>query len=266
MRADAGSQPTLSVAILARDEAHYLRDCIASLHGLNAEIVVLVDSSSRDATATIAADAGAQVHRAHWRGFPGQRNLALSLCHGTWVLFLDADERLTEELRTELQQLSAEPPAAATGGYLIPRYNIFFGRILQGGGWYPDHQLRLMRRLGSQYDEQIAVHEVASVIGRVERLKGHLRHINIETLPEFAQKQSRYAWAEARSRLTSGRRARRRNVAGGPLREFVYRFVTLEAWRDGLLGLFLAVSLAWFEYVTQLMWRALLRQTADRTR
>jgi glycosyltransferase involved in cell wall biosynthesis len=247
--------PLLSVAIIARDEARHLADCLASLHGIAGEVVVLVDSAGSDATAEIAAAAGARVYHAAWRGFPGQRNLALDLCRGEWVLFIDADERLTAELTAELLDLLPKLAAGRARGYRLPRRNLFFGRPLRAGGWYPDYQLRLLHRTGSRYDEQIAVHETAAVDGPIADLHGHLLHINIETLGEFGRKQARYAWAEARSRLQQQRRARRRNLIGGPLREGYYRLITLQSWRDGLVGLFLAVSMAWFELVTQLMWR-----------
>jgi glycosyltransferase involved in cell wall biosynthesis len=250
--------PLLSAAIIARDEARHIGDCLASLHGLADEVVVLVDTACSDDTAAIAARAGAQVHHAAWRGFPGQRNLALDRCHGEWVLFLDADERLTAELADELRALLPTLTAGRARGYRLPRRNLFFGRPLRAGGWYPDYQLRLLHRSSSRFDERVAVHETALVQGPISKLDGHLLHINIEDLDEFGRKQARYAWAEARSRLQQRRRARRRNLIGGPLRELYYRLITLQSWRDGAIGIFLAVSMAWFELLTQLMWRALL--------
>ncbi len=249
----------LSVAIIARDEQRHIGACLESLHTLAdvvaLETVVLLDSRSCDATGTIAAAHGARVYHEPWRGFPAQRNRALHLCRGGWVLFLDADERVTAELCHELAHLlqaqHAQPEAPASPvGYWIPRHNSFFGRVVRGGGWYPDRQLRLLRRGAAHYDEACLVHETARLAGTAGSLHGHLFHENIEHVQEFWQKQSRYAVEQARTLALAGRRFRWRNLAGAPARELWRRYVLLAGWRDGATGLVLCGSLAWFELVT----------------
>lgn len=237
----------LSVAIIARDEERHIGGCLASVAGLADEALVLLDERTRDATAAVAASHGAAVVREPWRGFPAQRNRALELCRGDWVLFLDADERVTPELAAELRALVAAGDTRA--GFWIPRHNLFFGRALRGGGWYPDHQLRLLRRAAARYDEGRLVHEFAELDGPAGELCGHLRHLNIEGLGELWAKQSIYALAEARTMYAAGRRARWRNFLGAPARELWRRYVALGGWRDGPLGLFLCATLAWFEVV-----------------
>jgi glycosyltransferase involved in cell wall biosynthesis len=237
----------LSVAIIARDEQRHLGACLESVAGLADEVLLLLDERSRDQSAQIASAHGATIYREPWRGFPGQRNRALALCKHPWVLFVDADERVTPELRAEIQVLLAGPLPYA--GYWIPRRNLFFGRALRGGGWYPDYQLRLLRREAAHYDEGRAVHELAQLAGQAGRLGGHLLHLNIEALGELWAKQSAYALAEARALYAQGRRARWRNFLGAPAREFWRRFVALGGWRDGALGFFLCATLAWFEVV-----------------
>lgn len=255
----------LSVAIIAKDEELYIGGCLASVRGLANEVIVLLDDRSCDGTARIAEHYGAKVYREPWRGFPAQRNRALDLCQGAWVLFIDADERVTPELRTEICTLlavwAAEHPADATSdsghagaeapiaGYWIPRHNIFFGWQLRGGGWYPDHQLRLLYRRRARYDPQRLVHELVQLDGTAAYLQQHLRHYNIERIGEFWQKQTSYALSEARTLAAAGRRARWRNFLGGPAREFWHRYVKLGGWRDGALGLFLCAAMAWFEVV-----------------
>jgi glycosyltransferase involved in cell wall biosynthesis len=237
----------LTVAIIARDEARHIAGCLASVAGLADDVLVLLDDRTSDATGAISREHGARVVCEPWRGFPAQRNRALELARGEWVLFLDADERVTPELRTELTALLGG--AAAAAGYRIPRYNLFFGRVVRGGGWYPDHQLRLLRRTCARYNEARLVHEFAELNGPVAVLHAHLLHHNIERLDEFWLKQTRYALAEARTLHREGRRARWRNFVGAPAREFVRRFLRLGGWRDGALGLFLCAALAWFEVV-----------------
>jgi (heptosyl)LPS beta-1,4-glucosyltransferase len=234
------------VVIIARDEQRHIVGCLASLRGLTDEVLLLLDSRSSDATASLATAHGARVVVAPWRGFPAQRNHALELCQSEWVFFVDADERVSAELAAELSEL---PEQAETAGYWIPRHNLFFGQVLRGGGWYPDHQLRLLRRRAAHYDESRLVHEYAELSGPAGELRGHLIHHNIERLGELWLKQSRYALAEARTLALNGRRVRRRNFLGAPARELWRRYVALGGWRDGPLGLFLCATLAWHEVV-----------------
>jgi N-acetylglucosaminyl-diphospho-decaprenol L-rhamnosyltransferase len=235
----------LSAAIIARDEEHHIGRCLASLHGVVEEIVVLVDDRTRDRTAAIAREHGARVHLLPWQGFPAQRNRALELCSGTWVLFIDADEQLTPELARELRMLRETPADdSAPAGYWIPRYNLFFGQRLRGGGWYPDHQLRLLRRDKARYEPQRLVHEFAQLNGEAARLEGHLVHHNIERVDELWRKQRAYAIFEAQTLYLNGERARRRNFVARPLRELHRRYLRLGGWRDGSLGLFLCGTMA----------------------
>ncbi|MFV9503796.1 MAG: glycosyltransferase family 2 protein [Oscillochloridaceae bacterium umkhey_bin13] len=237
----------LAAAIIARDEEQHLDGCLASLVGLADEVLVLLDDRTRDASAAIATARGARVVTAAWQGYPAQHNLALRLCRQPWVLFVDADERVTPELASAIRALLATTPSA--DGYWLPRYNLFFGQTLRGGGWYPDHQLRLLRREVAHYDEARLVHEYAEVPGPTAYLHAHLLHHNIDRLGELWAKQSGYALAEARTLYRAGRRARARNLFGAPAREFWRRYISLGGWRDGGLGLFLSATMAWHEVV-----------------
>jgi len=233
---------------------------------------VLLDSRTSDRTAAISHAHGAQVIVEPWRGFAAQRNRALDMCVGDWVLFLDADERVTPELRAEIQDILASPDkmtrwqddeirqgtvtlspchlvTLSPTGYWIPRHNQFFGQTLRGGGWYPDHQLRLLRRGHARYDEARLVHEFAQLDGPAGYLSQHLLHLNIERMDELWRKQTSYAIQEAQTLYQSGRRARWRNFVGAPLREFRRRYITLGGYRDGTLGLLLCATLAYFEWV-----------------
>jgi glycosyltransferase involved in cell wall biosynthesis len=274
----------LSVAIIAKDEERYLAGAIESARAVADEVLVLLDDRTADASATIARESGARLVVEPWRGFSAQRNRALALCSHPWVLFLDADERITRELADELLEIrdwrlgmpasdsvSTRPatpdanPASSDPqspnlqspivGYAIPRYNLFFGRRLRGGGWYPDPQLRLLRRDRARYDEARLVHEFPLLEGELGALRGHLLHHNIDALGEFWRKQSEFARKEADTLLAQGVRARPQTFLGAPARELWRRFVRLGGWRDGVLGLFLCGALALFELIKALrMW------------
>jgi glycosyltransferase involved in cell wall biosynthesis len=237
----------LSVAIIARNEERHINGALASVADLAGEIVAVIDHRSSDATADICRAFGARVHIEPWRGFPAQRNRALDLCTGAWVLFLDADERVTPDLAAEIR--AALTGESGMAGFWIPRYNLFFGQRLRGGGWYPDHQLRLMRRACARYDEARLVHEVAALDGPAGTLRHHLLHLNIEHLDELWRKQRAYAIQEAHTLFTARTPVRWRTFIGAPAREFYRRFVTLRGYRDGALGLFLCATMAYFEVV-----------------
>jgi glycosyltransferase involved in cell wall biosynthesis len=251
----------LSVAIIAKDEQRHIGAALASVAGLAGEVIVLLDSRTSDRTAAISREHGAQVIVEPWRGFAAQRNRALDVCVGDWVLFLDADERVTTELRDEILQIAdcklqieatqstiynLQPTIA---GYWIPRHNQFFGKTLRGGGWYPDHQLRLLRRGQARYDESQLVHEFAQLEGPAGYMNQHLLHLNIEHMDELWRKQTSYAIHESQALYQAGRRARWRNFIGAPLREFQRRYLTLGGYRDGPTGLLLCATLAYFEWV-----------------
>lgn len=245
---------SLAVAIIARDEARHIGAALASVSALADETLVLLDDRTIDATAAIARSHGAQVVVAPWPGFPAQRNQALALCHADWLLFLDADERVSAELAAEIEHIvtdhsTVDRRRSSIAGYWIPRHNLFFGRVVHGGGWYPDRQLRLLWRTQARYDQARLVHEFAQLDGETGQLAGHLTHINIERMGEFWRKQRAYALQEAQTLRRAGRTARWRNFVGAPVREFARRYWQLGGWRDGALGLLLCGALAYFELV-----------------
>ncbi len=237
----------ISVALLARDEERHIAEAIRSAEPIAAEVVVLLDPRTVDRTAEIARAAGATVYEEPFRSHSAQRNRALALCRYPWVLFLDADERLTPELVAEVGTLDLETSPYA--GYTVPRYNLYWGRRLRGGGWYPDRQLLLLRRNLAHYDERRLIHELAELDGPAGELAGHLLHINIESLHELRRKQRDYALKEAQTLWGQGIRARPRNLLLQPLREVKRRFWTWEGYRDGALGLFLALVMGYYEAV-----------------
>lgn len=244
----------ISVAIIARDEERHLGDAIRSAASVAGETLVVLDPRTTDRTRAIAEAHGARVVDEPFRSHAAQRNRALEHCRGAWVLFLDADERLTAELADEIGRLERDGALSQAGrsgyqGYTIPRFNLYWGRRLRGGGWYPDRQLRLVRRDAAHYDEQRLIHELAEVEGSVGELRGHLLHINIESWAELRRKQYLYAIKEAETLYLTGTRAQPRNLLLQPPREVWRRFWTWQGYRDGGLGLLLALTMGYYEAV-----------------
>jgi glycosyltransferase involved in cell wall biosynthesis len=237
------AQPvTLTAAVIARDEERMLAGCLASVAFAD-ERLVLVDARTVDRTREIARQGGARVHERAFDTFAAQRDAALALARGDWVLFVDADERVTPTLRDEVERTLAAPGA---DGYWIPRHNYLMGRVVTHAGWFPDYQMRLLKRASTRFDPRRPVHEVPLVDGTVGYLSAPFVHFNYATLGEFVRKQERYCGLEAERWLVSYGRPRLRAVLGQPLREFWSRYVTLDGYREGGLGLVLSAILAYY--------------------
>jgi glycosyltransferase involved in cell wall biosynthesis len=244
-------RPRLTAAVIARDEERMLGDCVRSI-GFADECLVLVDAATRDQTREIARGLGARVEERVFDNFAAQRDAALSLATGEWVLFVDADERVTPELRSEVLRAIGGPGECR--GFWIPRHNYLMGHVIRHAGWFPDYQLRLLERAGAHMDPLRVVHEVALVDGPVGYLHQPLVHFNYRTLGEFIATQERYCPLEAERWLAVFGRPRPRALIGQPAREFWRRYVQLAGYRDGLLGLVLSVLLAY--YAAKAIWLA----------
>ena len=235
----------LTAAVIARDEERHIAACLESLAFAD-ERLVLVDSVTVDRTREIARLHGARVEENVFRNFAAQREAALELASGDWVLFVDADERVPEALRDEV--LRAVAQSDNRRGYWIPRHNYLFGREIRHAGWFPDHQLRLLEKSAARFDPSRVVHELAIVDGQVGYLSQPLVHFNYANLAEFIAKQERYSRFEAERWLATYGRPRRRALLGQPLREFWRRYVELQGYRDGPLGLLLGVLLGYYAW------------------
>lgn len=238
------------VAILTKNEAHHIGDCIKSL--LWADTIILEDSFSTDGTVEIAAGLGAKVFQNKFVNFAVARNTALKnaqTLQGEWILFVDADERVTPELAHEIQQVVNN---SQTVGWWTPRYNIMWGHRMRGGGWYPDYQLRLMRLDAAHYDPERQVHEIVLLDGQADYLKEHLIHYNYDTLAQFKLKQNRYLDFEAKILKEKGIRAKPWTYLTMPLREFRRRYFSLAGYKDGWVGLQVCGLMSWYMFVTYL--------------
>jgi glycosyltransferase involved in cell wall biosynthesis len=235
----------LTAIVLTRNEAEHLPGCLRSLGHLTDDILVL-DSGSTDATCRIATRAGARVEQRAFDGFASQRNAALDLVpDAAWVLFLDADERLTHAAACEIAA-TLHSVADDVAAIWLPRRNIVFGKALRGGGWWPDHQARLLRRGRARFDERRQVHETAIIDGASLYLTQPITHFNYASRREFLAKQRAYTALRVQQ-LDTAAVPRRRAYLGGPGRELWRRLVRSRGYRDGSTGLFMASVLAFEE-------------------
>ena len=185
--------PTLSVIVIARNEARHIADSVRS--AAFADEVIVLDSGSSDDTVDQARAAGAKVVvDADWQGFGVQKNRALALATGDWVFSLDADERITPPLREQLAQAIAAPQGHVA--FAVNRRSSFCGQFMNHSGWYPDRVLRLFRRDAARFSNDL-VHERVLADGPVGRLSGELLHESMRDLESALVKLDRYSSAGA---------------------------------------------------------------------
>lgn len=225
---------TLTACLIVRDEERHLPECLAGL-GFCDEVVV-VDSGSRDRTVEIAREAGARVIENPWPGFAAQRNVALDHASGDWVLEIDADERVTPELATEmrerLEQLPAEVRMAA-----VPMRDVFLGKALGPSSRYPRYRHRLFRRGAFRHDEERTVHEGLWPDGPTAALQGELRHLLASGWDEAVRDAVAYARLDAAQHTRPGPGEALKGIVVRPAAKFLYRLLIYGGWRDGARGL-----------------------------
>jgi glycosyltransferase involved in cell wall biosynthesis len=241
------SRSTLSVAVITYNEEENLPRTLESVRF--ADEVVIVDSGSTDRTVEIAKSFGAKVFIEPWKGFALQKNSAIDKCVGTWVLSLDADEELTQELQTEIRNtLDADaemtPPV---DGYRLRLRHVFLGRWIRYGGYYPDLKLRLFRRVTAvgpaQFTER-PVHESVQVAGRVETMEKDFLHHGYPNLEIYLEHMNRYSTLGGRLAAEKGKTSRSWpgfcwNVALVPALTFVWNYFFRLGFLDGREGLLL---------------------------
>lgn len=232
----------LKAVILSLNEARHITACIDSVRWTDG--IVVFDSYSTDDTVTLAEQAGAEVLQHAFENYSQQRNAALSAVDADWVFFLDADERATPELGAEIREVITTRREV---GWWIPRYNYIFGHRMRGAGWWPDSQLRLLRRDRAHYDPHRAVHEEAIIDGEVGTLKHPFIHYNYETLRQFVVKQRKYTDFDAGILLQKNIHPKFYTPYTQALRHFWWRFVTLHGWRDGGYGILLSALMSYYE-------------------
>ena len=237
--------PTLSVAIITKNEEANLARTLKSVQF--ADEIVVLDSASTDRTQQIAREFRAKVYDEPWKGFAGSKNSAIAKCTGTWILSLDADEELSEELQRQIRTLlPTNPPADA---YYLRRRNLFLGRWIKHGGFYPDPKLRLFRRKAANFTtppqfEDRPVHETIAFDGEADTLDYDLIHHAYPTLETYIEHMDRYSSLGCGLLVQAGRVSRSlpsfvANVFVIPQLTFLWNYVLRLGFLDGREGLLL---------------------------
>lgn len=224
-------RPALSVVIITKNAGTQLGACLDSASF--ADEIVVVDSGSTDGTAELAAARGARVLQKEWLGFGPQKQYAVEAARNDWVLCLDADERVSADLRASILAALAAPTASA---YAMPRCNRFMGRWLRHGEGYPDWSLRLFDRRKARWSND-PVHEKVLSDAPVARIKGDLLHESAESLASYLEKQNRYTSIQAEALFKAGKRSGVAQLLLSPLLRFVKFYFLRLGFLDGSAGL-----------------------------
>jgi (heptosyl)LPS beta-1,4-glucosyltransferase len=235
----------LAAIVLTKNEEQHIGACLDSLAW--AEQRVVFDSFSTDRTCEIAREHGAEVMQHPFSDYASQRNAALQTIKADWIFFVDADERATPELTEEITKIiddSGPGKGADIVGWHVPRRNYLFGKLTRGAGYWPDYQMRLLKRGCARYDRPAS--EIVELEGRSGYLQNALLHYNYETIAQFKYKQTFRIDFEATNLYQRGEKCQFYSPYYMTLRHFWWRYVTLKGYRDRLHGLRLCLLLAYY--------------------
>ena len=223
----------VSVLILAKNEAENLPRCLATVSWAN-EVIVVVDRASRDQTQAIAQRGADLVAIRTFDDFASQRNAALDLASGDWVLAIDADERVTPDLAVEIRQVTSDALTRHVG-YRVPIRSVILGRPFRFSGTQHDRPLRLFRRGVGRWAG--TVHETVELEGSVGRLRHALQHRTIPDMQTFLRKLNEYTTLEAIKFEREGWPVRAADLAVRPAWTFLKLYIGKQGFRDGVEGL-----------------------------
>ncbi|MFQ5900132.1 MAG: glycosyltransferase family 2 protein [Thermodesulfobacteriota bacterium] len=224
----------LSVTIIALNEEANIRGCLTSVRW--ADEIIVSDSGSSDRTVDICKEYGAKVFQDEWLGFGKQKNLCSERACNDWILNIDADERVTSELRVEIEKALQEDRC---DGLYIPRKSFFLGKWIKYCGWYPDYNLRLFRKGKGAFTER-RVHEAVEFKGETAYLKYPLEHHTYKTISDYIQRMDRYAGLAAEEMAANGRKASYLDILLRPELTFFKMFFLKMGFLEGYRGLILS--------------------------
>jgi glycosyltransferase involved in cell wall biosynthesis len=232
----------ISAVIITYNEEDRLSDALASLEGVADEVVV-VDSYSNDRTVEIARAAQARVWQNRFEDYGQQKNLAMAKASHEWVLNLDADERVSPELKRAVSELKEKGFPGNVAAFAIKRKTYYLGRWIRHSGWYPDRKVRLFRKNAAAW--QGRVHERLEVTGEVMALPGDILHFTYRDIGDHVRRLERYSIFQAEEIVKSGKKSLYLRLFILPQITFLRHFIWKMGILDGFPGLVIAVVSSW---------------------
>jgi Glycosyl transferase family 2 len=238
--AHSKSKMLISAVIITFNEETNIRKACESVAW--ADEILVVDSKSTDSTREIASECGARVLVNAWPGFAAQKQFATDSAKHNWIFSLDADERVSDELKASIEVLRTADESKLADGYRVARRTRYMDRWIRGGGWYPDYQLRFFDRRKGNWGDRIIHESVAMAAGsRVETLAGDLLHYTVRGPDQHQQMiEERYAPLGAQQMYRDGKRTSALHAAIAGPAAFVRSFILKGGFRDGAAGLTIA--------------------------
>jgi glycosyltransferase involved in cell wall biosynthesis len=232
----------LSAVIITFNEEDRLPDALASLQGVADEIVV-VDSYSTDRTAEIARQARTTFYQNRFEDYGQQKNFALQKAGHDWIINLDADERVSPELKKAIIELKEKGPPETVAAYTIKRKTFYLGRWIRHSGWYPDRKVRLFRKSGAVWQGRI--HEGLQVSGAVAPMSGDILHFTYRDISDQVRRLNRYSGFQAEEIVRKNKKCLLLRLLILPPVTFVRHYVWRLGFLDGFAGLVIASVSSW---------------------
>ncbi|MFB0517685.1 MAG: glycosyltransferase family 2 protein [Acidobacteriota bacterium] len=252
----------ISAVIITRDEEERIVPTLQSLDWVD-EIVV-VDTHSQDRTRELCRKYTDRVYVREWKGYVEQKNYVLQLASHDWVLSLDADERVSEELRAEIGELIKE--GMDCDGYYISRKVFYLGRWIKHCGWYPDYKMRLFKKSRARWVGG-SVHESCLVEGKVGYLRSPLLHYTYRNISEHLSRNNLYAELSAQDKFHQGERAGIAKLIFFPMATFIKTYFIKLGFLEGVAGLIISVISATYVFLKYAklwdMWRIEKREKSS---
>ena len=230
----------ISAVIIAGDEEDKIADAIRSVDW--ADEVLVIDSESIDRTSEIAESLGARVINRTWPGFSAQKQFGVEAASFDWILSLDADERISLQLREEINDLQNSTINPTADGFRIPRLSVYMGREIKHCGWYPDWQLRLFDRRKGKWKD-VLIHESVEMMpdANIEKLTGDIIHFSVDSARHHHEMiGKRYAPLAAQQMFESGKRTSMFRIATAGAIAFFSTYVLKMGFLDGMPGFCIA--------------------------
>lgn len=233
----------ISVAIITKNEEKNIEDALKSI--ADADEIVVVDAFSDDRTVELCKKYTDKVFQHEWQGYSRQKQIAVDAAAGPWVLILDADERVTPELKKEIADTVA---STASDGFYLPRKNYFLGKWIRHSGWWPDHTLRLFKKDKGRLEPR-EVHEKVVLDGDAGYLTHPLTHYTYWSISDFIKRMEHYSSLSAKEIRKSAGRAGLFSLTIRPLATFLKMYVIRRGFLDGRRGLILAGLYAFYTFI-----------------
>lgn len=228
--------PTLSVIIVTKNEMLNIADCVKSADF--ADEVLVIDSGSTDQTVKLAREAGARVIETDWPGYGPQQNRAIEASIGTWIYSLDADERITKELATEIKTVISQEDFLV---FSVPRSSLFITKFIRHSGWWPDRTRRLFKRGHAEFTTH-EIHANLAAHTAVGKLKQHMIHYSYRDLYDVLEKMNRYSSGGARDINAIKKKGSLFSAISHGIWAFIRTYIIKLGLLDGTEGFILAIA------------------------